>query len=208
MKDYYEILEVSYNASKDMISKAFIVLSKRYHPDVTKLEKKEAEEKFIDVKEAYDCLMDDEKKKEYDEKLKEFKKNQILETLRNKNEESQNNTNTQSVEYDEDEEMRQSLLLKKKEYEEKLNQKRIEMLKHMQDNYYNNLRQMGYKIVEPFDFKRFIKQVLVTVVVILILILIYNFTPVREMTRNYFESYNLSGLFRFFDNIFTLRFLR
>ena len=34
MKNYYEILEVNENASKEVIDKAYKVLAKKYHPDL------------------------------------------------------------------------------------------------------------------------------------------------------------------------------
>jgi curved DNA-binding protein len=65
-KDYYEILGVPRTASGDEIKKAFRKLARQYHPDVAK-NKKEAEEKFKEVNEAYEVLGDAEKRKRYDE---------------------------------------------------------------------------------------------------------------------------------------------
>ena len=47
MKNYYDILEVSPKASKEVIEKAYRVLAKKYHPDrYTGDKKKIAEEKL------------------------------------------------------------------------------------------------------------------------------------------------------------------
>ena len=73
-KSYYEILEVSSNASPEIIEKAYKTLSRKYHPDVQPKDKKrEAEEKFKEIAKAYEVLSDEEQKAEYDEyqKLKQ-----------------------------------------------------------------------------------------------------------------------------------------
>ena len=66
-KDYYEILGVPKNASQEEIKKAFWELAKKWHPDrVPPEKKKEAEEKFKEINEAYQVLSDPEKRRIYD----------------------------------------------------------------------------------------------------------------------------------------------
>jgi len=65
-KDYYEILGVPRTASDADIKKSFRKLARQYHPDVAK-EKKQAEEKFKEINEAYEVLSDPAKRKKYDE---------------------------------------------------------------------------------------------------------------------------------------------
>jgi curved DNA-binding protein len=65
--DYYQILGVSRNATADEIKKAYRKLAMKYHPDKAKGDKKQAEEKFKQISEAYAVLSNPEKKKEYDE---------------------------------------------------------------------------------------------------------------------------------------------
>lgn len=76
MKNYYEILEVSENASPEVIEKAYKVLVKKYHPDL-QLDKnsKFFESKIKDITEAYNILSDSNLKAEYDLKLKLYNKN-------------------------------------------------------------------------------------------------------------------------------------
>ena len=70
MKNYYDELEVSKTASKDVIEKVYKVLAKKYHPDTTtEIDKQEAEEKFKRISEAYKILSDDDKRKKYDLEL-------------------------------------------------------------------------------------------------------------------------------------------
>ncbi|MFA6608657.1 MAG: molecular chaperone DnaJ [Candidatus Paceibacterota bacterium] len=61
-KDYYNLLGVEKNASKDDIKKAFYKLASKYHPD----KKGGDEKKFKEINEAYQTLSDDKKRKEYD----------------------------------------------------------------------------------------------------------------------------------------------
>jgi curved DNA-binding protein len=65
-KDYYKILGVSKNATKDEIKKAYRKLALQYHPDKTKGDKVK-EEKFKEIAEAYEVLGDPEKRKKYDQ---------------------------------------------------------------------------------------------------------------------------------------------
>lgn len=65
-KDYYAILGVQKDASEEDIKKAFRNLAREHHPDVNQENKKEAEEKFKEINEAYEILSDTEKRKRYD----------------------------------------------------------------------------------------------------------------------------------------------
>jgi molecular chaperone DnaJ len=65
-RDYYEVLGVEKNASKDDIKKAYRKLAIQYHPDKNPGDK-QAEEKFKEATEAYEILGDDQKKAAYDQ---------------------------------------------------------------------------------------------------------------------------------------------
>ncbi len=64
-KDYYGVLDVSPDASRDEIRKAYRRLARRYHPDVS--EEADAEARFKEVNEAWEILGDEEKRATYDE---------------------------------------------------------------------------------------------------------------------------------------------
>jgi molecular chaperone DnaJ len=67
---YYEILEVSQNADKSTIKKAYRSMAKKYHPDKNPGDT-EAEKKFKLCNEAYQCLSDEQQRSIYDRYGKE-----------------------------------------------------------------------------------------------------------------------------------------
>ena len=70
-RDYYEVLGIDKNAGESDIKKAYRKAAMKYHPDkfanASDAEKKDAEEKFKEVNEAYQILSDSQKKQQYDQ---------------------------------------------------------------------------------------------------------------------------------------------
>ncbi len=64
-KDYYKILGVGRNATKEDIKAAYKKLAKQYHPDLNKSH--DAAEKFKEINEAAAVLGDEQKKAQYDQ---------------------------------------------------------------------------------------------------------------------------------------------
>ena len=65
-QDYYDTLGVAKNAEKADLKKAYRRMAMKYHPDRNP-DDKVAEEKFKEVKEAYEVLNDDNKRARYDQ---------------------------------------------------------------------------------------------------------------------------------------------
>ncbi len=65
-KDYYEVLGIDRNSTKDDIKKAYRKLAIKYHPDKNP-NNKDAEEKFKEATEAYEILGDEKRRKLYDQ---------------------------------------------------------------------------------------------------------------------------------------------
>ena len=70
-RDYYEILGVPKGASDEEIKKSYRKLAMKYHPDrvstMSDTEKKQAEDKFKELQEAYAVLSDPQKKQMYEQ---------------------------------------------------------------------------------------------------------------------------------------------
>jgi molecular chaperone DnaJ len=67
IKDYYIALGVSRGANINKIKKAYRTVIKKYHPDITRT--KESTSRFLEIKEAYDTLSNESKRKNYDKEL-------------------------------------------------------------------------------------------------------------------------------------------
>ncbi len=64
-RDYYEVLGLGKDASKEEIKKSYRTLARKFHPDVNKAD--DAEEKFKEAKLAYEVLSDEQKRAQYDQ---------------------------------------------------------------------------------------------------------------------------------------------
>lgn len=64
-RDFYEVLGVTKTATAEDIKKAYRSLAMKYHPD--RNSEPDAEDKFKEAKEAYECLSDHAKREAYDQ---------------------------------------------------------------------------------------------------------------------------------------------
>jgi hypothetical protein len=69
LKNYYQTLGVDRSATRQEIRKAYRALAKQLHPDVNNNE--DARVRFIEVHQAYEFLMDDAQRRNYDMMMSE-----------------------------------------------------------------------------------------------------------------------------------------
>lgn len=198
MITYYEILEVSRMASKEVITKAYKVLVRKYHPDLEQDEgkKEEAKEKMVRINEAYETLSDDEKRKKYDDtiaileekeriaKEKERKQSKTQNINNNRNINVNRNTvdvNSNINNIDNRNNLNNDTILQEEmqRAEEEIQMHKQNIVNQMYEDYYNTLRRMGYKVVTVRPLKERIKAYLIAGIVIVLLILIYNIPFIR-----------------------------
>ena len=85
MENYYEILEVKNDASDEVIKAAYKALIKKYHPDNGGGQDPTGDKMCL-VNEAYECLSDPVRRKQYDQKIQVLRLNRgrkSLTSLRN-----------------------------------------------------------------------------------------------------------------------------
>ena len=198
MITYYEILEVSRMASKEVITKAYKVLVRKYHPDLEQDEgkKEEAKEKMVRINEAYETLSDDEKRKKYDDKIAILEeKERIAKEKERKQSKTQNINNNRNINVnrntvdvnsninniDNRNNLNNDTILQEEmqRAEEEIQMHKQNNVNQMYEDYYNTLRRMGYKVVTVRPLKERIKAYLIAGIVIVLLILIYNIPFIR-----------------------------
>ena len=204
-KNYYEILQINQNASPEIIEKAYKTLAKKYHPDLQEeSNKKQAEEILKEINEAYEILSDPNKKKLYDQNLKNqtisqeeydqvHEENEFLkEKLNNLNRNYSNNVvQNNDVEYQSnlDNTQKQELEYQQKQrelqYMQQLEQARQ---KAYHDAYIQDLKNRGYKIRYKKSIKDYIKGFISIIIVILILILLWQIPFVHNFFIKLYEE--------------------
>ncbi len=182
MKTLYEILEVSENASKEVIEKAYKVLAKRYHPDLQNdKEKKMAEENMKKINEAFEILMDDKKRENYNNKLKINRENKVKEEIKNSN---KNNVHKEKKEFDPNEELKNMSRHYKKVYSSGV----------------KNIRQNILRKRTKKEYKEFGITILIMVIICLIL---WFFPPTNKLIVNFYEdNVIIKGIVDAIGNVF------
>lgn len=208
-KNYYEILEVDKNASKEIIDKAYKTLAKRYHPDLQTQEGKEQKEEMMKkVNEAYDVLSDENKRTAYNQQLAsqnvsmdEYQKilleNELLrQQLETARQNIQNNRVYQQNTYSNEQ----------RNTTPNVGQQTNFTANQPYQNPYVQTRKQ-YRTRRRLTFKQLIKIIGVTVGVILLCALIYQIPPVKEYFNNmYEENIFFKALVNIFKDTFFTKF--
>lgn len=212
MKNYYEILEVSQNASKEVIEKAYKVLAKKYHPDLQEQgQKQHAEQKMKLINEAYEILSNDEKRKEHDieiqrenERIKEieYQKRQ-QENLKSKNDNKVNNIDTTdnnlnniskntnneddniNYEYIQNEPITKQQIKEQVKQEKKIRKQYQEEQERIYRNY---MRSLGYRVKERWTLKKFMKLLQAIGIFIVVILIIWFFPPTHKLLVETYEG--------------------
>ncbi len=202
MKTLYEILEVSENASKEIIEKAYKVLAKKYHPDLQEEQNKEqAERQMKQINEAYSVLSDETKRKEYDSKLAQKRRQEqeqkiaeeVYKTQKNYQEQTygqadyyQNNqTQMTEQEYQQVLKQQQEEARRRKRQEQEVQQ---EYERRYQQAYEGYLKSLGYKIKYKWTWKNY-RDLLITIcVIIVICTILWFFPPTNKLIMDFYNS--------------------
>ena len=208
MKNYYEILQVSHNASKEVIEKAYKVLAKKYHPDLqtSYTAKNYAEQKMREINEAYDVLSDDFLREQYDF---EFRREKISNMNNNSSRVNTNMSDSSSNEYNNSNQQQANNAQQKTNYNnsEKKKKRRIEYR-------YNNIgtidgaadiiREMFKAGLPKREKRKLVKKdifaIVLTIVIVILIGVILWFLPFTNSWMREFLFENpffdfISGLF-------------
>ena len=173
----YEILEVSENASAEIIEKAYKVLAKKYHPDLQEESQKvNSENKMKQINEAYEVLGNPEKRKEYDMKLKKDREEEKLKNnidINYNNDLNRQNECQNSYIYERERQIRQM--------QENLN-------KQYENAYYNYLRSLGYKVKHKLTKQNIIDFIIVVGIMAIIIVGLWYIPFTRNWMINFYQS--------------------
>ena len=196
MINYYEVLEVSEKASKEVIEKAHKALAKKYHPDLNQDNLKEAEQKMKEINEAFEVLMDDSKRSNYDSILAKKREIEQRKASYSSQKTSSPNSNQQTTDdlnkqfnnynkisysngyytYPND-----NFFINTKNMDEKTRKKLQNKLQERYLEAYDSyLRERGYKLKYKWTFKRVAQLVLAILIAILICVILFFIPPIHK----------------------------
>ena len=206
----YEVLGLSYGATDEEVTKAYRKLVKKYHPDLQKPEDKEkAEAKMKQINEAYDTLINEEKRNRYNEELIEKRRQEELEKQENvrKQQETFNQNNyqeksyvqnnyNQNIQRDTKENYTRPDDMKRRRYEEELRKEQEVLRRQMQQSmqqeyenaYYNYLRSLGYRIKERWTWEKTKNLILTIIIMIAVIGILWFIPPTHNLMLNFYND--------------------
>ena len=203
MANYYEILEVSEKASKEVIEKAYRVLAKKYHPDGKPQEEKtKAEQKMKQINEAYDILSNEEKRKQYDSQL-QLQKQQEEERKSKEAQRKMQETYEQMLQEEREhsgnkEEYGQNRVTREKKnpsYTASENSRmasakaiQSQMQRAYRQAYNDYWRSKGYRVKEKWTWKKTKDLLKVLGIILLVILFLWFFPPTHQMLVSFYED--------------------
>lgn len=183
METLYDRLEVSRKASPEIIDKAYKTLAKKYHPDLQTVENKAiAEEKMKKINEAYSVLSDEQKRKEYDEKI-ELEESSKIET------QSAQQTEIYEEEPQEFGDWR-DIYANLTAKEQRKIRKRVE--REANEEYRNRyeayFRSLGYKVKHKWTRKERITLIIAIITIIILFLIFWNIPQTHNMMMNLYND--------------------
>ena len=220
-KNYYEWLEISKNASQEVIEKAYKALVKKYHPDLQEGDNKiKAEEMIKKINEAYSVLSDETKRRQYDATIQENtiskeEYDRLQQELNNMKSQANphninqnpnytyNNIHTQQSNnaiHNVSGVQKNAQNYQEDEYRQKMENA---VKKAYHDAYIQDLRNRGYKIRYKKTMKDYLKIGIVIIAIILICLLLWVIPFTREKLIELYNSNPIiKGIVDIIINIF------
>ncbi len=205
MVTIYDLLEVSENASKEEIEKSYqkLVIEYQINPNLTDLENKENEMILNKLKIAYGIVMDDEKRKRYNNDLAQKRAEKLIKevAISDDNENEDNNKIEEDKRFYEEEIANEEILtreeknaaIKAAQKQFKENLKKAQKIEEEYNQAYNKayndyLKKVGLKSQGSLTLSK-IKITLITIVVIVVICAIaWNIPPIKRILVSLYEE--------------------
>ena len=210
MVTIYDLLEVDENASKEEIEKSYqkLVLEYKIDPILSEQENKENEMILNKMKIAYEILINDEKRKKYDNDLAKKRAEELIKNVTPTSNEEISNIQKDAInekikddsefydkEYNKEIEQDEEIKLTNKEKKEvrkaaerefKQNLKKAQQYEEEYNQAYNKaykdyLKKIGYAQKEPLTLKRIKDTIITLLVIILICFMAWKIPPINKL---------------------------
>ena len=197
MVTIYELLEVAEDATKEEIEKSYSKLILEFHQDPKLDEQTNQENQMIlnKMKIAYEILIDDQKRKQYDQNLAKKRAENLIQSVEVQQELTQEEKNEECYHDNEnlltDEEKKSLKEAAKKEFQQNL-KKAKQAEKAYNDAYYEAyhkyLEKMRYEEKKPWAVKRIIRILLTVLTIVIMGVIVWMIPPARNILIKLYEE--------------------